>query len=215
MRQREAWDQINLLIGVRRSPNVVHTNQIQLLADANLPNDVHLLVLGEVIGLKICSSGVGGRVDLVGLNVQAQAQELLQIPSTGLGGVVGDKEQLLALRLEEVQGLWDTVNEGVPLPDHPIAVKHEAVGVVNEGGLLCFSDKFLLRGVRGHGLRLCGAVVSSSKRGLGLLGASHGTDKVSQKGSREQNQEHACQRGAVGSSLIEIVNLSRSARGVC
>mmetsp|Transcript_72412 Transcript_72412/g.121329 ORF Transcript_72412/g.121329 Transcript_72412/m.121329 type:complete len:344 (-) Transcript_72412:101-1132(-) len=162
MIQRQARRQLHHFASIRGASDVLDAHQVKLLLDANLTNDVDLLVLREVNGLQISGRCVRRRVDLIGLHLQAQAQELLQIPRAGLRRVVCHEEHLLAHRLQHLQRLGHALDQAVPLPDHTVAVEHEHIRLVQKGPLLLLSD---------HGAPLAGLDIGTC-RGVEASGGS-------------------------------------------
>lgn len=109
--------QFHFLVLVGRAAAVADPFQVQLLADAVLADHVDLLVLGEVDRFEVGRRGVRRRINLLGLDAQAKARELAQVSRARLGRVVGDEDEPLAERAEEVEGLRDAVDDRVAAPD--------------------------------------------------------------------------------------------------
>ncbi len=59
------WLEVDHLGAILWPAQVLDALQVQLLQDACLTDDVHLLVAGEVDGLQVGGGGVGGAVDLL------------------------------------------------------------------------------------------------------------------------------------------------------
>jgi hypothetical protein len=71
--------------------------ELQLLDDADLANDVDLLIFRKVVRLEVGGGRVRGGVDLLGGDGEAEGGELGEVARARLGRVVGDEDELLAL----------------------------------------------------------------------------------------------------------------------
>ena len=90
------------------------------------------------------SSGEGAAENLLRLNVQAEARELLQVPRSALRRVVGDEEEPLTRVTQHGERFRHAVDERVSPPDDSVAVEDEHVDVRD--------DVILSRGVKfGYG----------------------------------------------------------------
>lgn len=118
VRQRVATLELDLLARIRATANPRHTDQVELLLDAHLADDVHLLAgLLELGLLEVGGGREGGREDVLSLgHIEPKAAELAQVALAALGRVVGHEENLLAGRLEHIKRGRDAVDEGVALP---------------------------------------------------------------------------------------------------
>eukprot|EP00968_Pinguiococcus_pyrenoidosus_P020516 scaffold2429_cov263-Pinguiococcus_pyrenoidosus.AAC.2 len=124
---------VGLLVLVRRPADVGNAQQIELLLNAHLSDDVHLLASGrEASLLEIRCRREAAAEDLVVLHWQAQALELLGVALSRLGGVIGHEEEALAHGPQLVQHGRDPFNEGVASPDHAVAVEDEHIHAVQQ-----------------------------------------------------------------------------------
>mmetsp|Transcript_8310 Transcript_8310/g.36764 ORF Transcript_8310/g.36764 Transcript_8310/m.36764 type:complete len:327 (-) Transcript_8310:103-1083(-) len=162
----------HLLVAIRLAAQVRNAHAVEFLQDASLANDVHLLVLGEVDGLEVRGGGEGGGKDLLGGDLEPQAEELLEVARAGLGGVVGDEDEPLAHLAEHGDGLGDALDEGVALPDDAVAVEDERLDGINQALLVAVLELVHL-GLDRHGADGAGRVAaggtqgSASESGLG------------------------------------------------
>merc|ERR1719223_88309 len=124
----------NLLVVLRTSaPRYVY--HVELLADADLADDVDLLTALLELGLfEVGGRREGRREDLLGGNVQTETVELLFVSRARLRTVVRHEEHFLAEGSELVEGLGNSRNQTVSPPDDTIAVENEDVDSVEQLG---------------------------------------------------------------------------------
>jgi hypothetical protein len=80
-----------------RSANILHALTLELLFDPRLPNYINFLIDGKLDdALDVDCGRVGRAKDLINLGGDPEAIELLLVGTSGLGGVVGDEDYLLA-----------------------------------------------------------------------------------------------------------------------
>mmetsp|Transcript_14372 Transcript_14372/g.30332 ORF Transcript_14372/g.30332 Transcript_14372/m.30332 type:complete len:366 (+) Transcript_14372:154-1251(+) len=133
VRQRVAGLELHLLVGVGGAADVRHADEVELLLDANLSDNVHLLPsLLELGLLEVRRRREGRREDLLGLNVEPKRRELAEVALTALGRVVCHEEHLLASLAQHVEHRRNAINHGVALPNDTVTVKNEDVGVVKQ-----------------------------------------------------------------------------------
>ena len=114
--QPPAGSHVGLLALVSRPAEPRHVDQIQLLPDANLSDDVHLLpALLELGKLEVGRGGEGRGEDGLGGYIEAEAIELLLVSRARLGGIVGHEVHLLTEGLELVESFRNTRNKRVSL----------------------------------------------------------------------------------------------------
>mmetsp|Transcript_33356 Transcript_33356/g.111310 ORF Transcript_33356/g.111310 Transcript_33356/m.111310 type:complete len:221 (-) Transcript_33356:45-707(-) len=126
----------DLLARVAATSDPRHPDHVELLLDANLADDVHLLAALLELGLlQVGGGGKRGGEDLFGLRLlQSERLELAKVALPGLGRVVCDEEDLLARRTQHCQDGRHLVDERVALPDDAVAVKDEDVDLVEQVG---------------------------------------------------------------------------------
>ena len=102
VRHLDPLAQGDLGVRVLGAAKVGNVGQGELLHDADLTDHVDLLaaVGGEVLALEVGRSGVGAAVDLLGTDVEAKGEELLEVALAALRGVVRDEDELLSRRRE-------------------------------------------------------------------------------------------------------------------
>mmetsp|Transcript_7340 Transcript_7340/g.10706 ORF Transcript_7340/g.10706 Transcript_7340/m.10706 type:complete len:350 (-) Transcript_7340:183-1232(-) len=127
---------IRHLVVIKGSSDPGHIDEIELFADSDFSNDVHLLSsLLKFSLLEVRRSSEGGGEDLLGRNIESKRVEFFLVPRTGFGGVVGDEEHLLSGCAELGESLGDSVNEGISAPDDAVAVEDEYVNSAEEAFL--------------------------------------------------------------------------------
>mmetsp|Transcript_18492 Transcript_18492/g.65811 ORF Transcript_18492/g.65811 Transcript_18492/m.65811 type:complete len:272 (+) Transcript_18492:416-1231(+) len=124
---------VRLLLRVRRAADVLHANKVELLLDADLADDVHLLASrGELGLLEVRGRGERAGEDLLGLHLETEAVKLFLVAGAGLRRVVRHEEDALPQRAQLVEDGGHFGDEGVSLPDDAVAVEDEDVDRVEE-----------------------------------------------------------------------------------
>ena len=154
--------------------------------------------LGKLTDSEVRGGGEGGGKDLLGGDLEPQAEELLEVARAGLGGVVGDEDEPLAQLAEHGDGLGDALDEGVALPDDAVAVEDERLDGINQALLVAVLELVHL-GLDRHGADGAGRLAAGGTQGSasesGLGGDARATDAAAAELSAKDIKTLVCWSG--------------------